>query len=88
MVSITVGLSVLAAFFYYNAWQGYRWRRSKSESSLRTMMSTDGLTDEALSGANQVRLMILYPGRFKLIGHVLSIGAVVAAAIAFSTWSP
>jgi hypothetical protein len=71
-----IGIIAIASFFngllfLFQGWLGLRWRRTKTENELASMMDGTGRTSESRTGAGQVRLLILYPHRMLAIGATL-----------------
>jgi hypothetical protein len=77
LIALAIGLTVGAAFSFYDAWLGEHWKKTKTQSSLDTIMSTDGASDESLTAAKQARAIILYPHRFRMIGTLMLFAALV-----------
>ena len=74
LIAKVVAIAALlnAVFFFFEAWLGFHWNKTKSKSELTSMMSTEGRIGESLTGAGQVRALILYPNRLLAIGVFLS----------------
>jgi hypothetical protein len=53
------------------SWLGKKWQKTKGESWLATMSSTEGHTDEALTAAKMYRDIIRHPRRHMIGGWIL-----------------
>ena len=78
----TTAATVYAVYAYF----GYLWKRTKTESWLFTMSSTEGYTDYALTMAKVYRGIIQHPRRHLIISVVSSVLSVLLwILLAFQT---
>lgn len=78
LISLAMGLTAGAVTLLVLAWLGNRWNKTKSESWLMTMSSTEGQTDVALTASKIYRDIIRRPQGHRLWGISLSLLAIIA----------
>lgn len=78
LISIAMALTAGAVTLFFLAWLGNHWNKTKSESWLMTMSSTEGYTDVALTASKIYRDIIRRPQGHLLWGIGLSLLAMIA----------